>query len=234
MFFGSFNVLAGLVALALQVLFTGRVLRSAGIGVTLFIVPVALSISSFALLVVGSLGAVIAVKASDQILRYSIDKATVELLYLPVPSAIVFRVKSFIDTVVYRFGDALGGAAVLLLAAVFGLTPAQITWVVLVALGGWFWAAVVARRQYVENLRESIHQHRVDTERANAPVIERAASDLIALQLQGPPDRIIYALSLYEMSHDRRIHPAVRDLVTHESPEVRMHAVRLLSRSVDP
>src|SRR5688572_9578638 len=31
MFFGAFNMLAGLIALALQVLFTGRILRSAGI-----------------------------------------------------------------------------------------------------------------------------------------------------------------------------------------------------------
>jgi ATP/ADP translocase len=50
-------------------------------------------------------------KASDQVLRYSIDKATVELLYLPVPAAHTFRVKSFIDTVVYRVGDASGGSS---------------------------------------------------------------------------------------------------------------------------
>jgi AAA family ATP:ADP antiporter len=233
MFFGAFNVLAGLIALALQVLFTGRVLRSAGIGVTLFIVPVALSVSSVALVLIGSLTAAIALKGSDQILRYSIDKATIELLYLPVPSSLVFRVKSFIDTVIYRLGDAMGGAAVLLFAAVLGVGPVQLTWVVLAALGGWFWAATVARRQYVENLRESIHQHRVDTERASAPVIEKSASNLIALQLQGTPEKILYALSLFEMSHDRAVHPAVHGLISHESPEVRAHAVRLLARSGD-
>ncbi len=52
MFFGSFNMLAGVAALVLQVLFTGRILRSAGIGVTLFIVPAALTLSSIGLLVV--------------------------------------------------------------------------------------------------------------------------------------------------------------------------------------
>ena len=39
-------------------------------------------------------------------------------------------------------------------------------WVCLVAIGGWMAAAIVARRQYVENLRESIHQHRVDAEQS--------------------------------------------------------------------
>ena len=81
MFFGSFNMLAGLIALILQVLFTSRILRQAGIGVTLFIVPVAMTISSGVLLVFGLLFAAGALKASDQVLRYSIDKATVELTF---------------------------------------------------------------------------------------------------------------------------------------------------------
>ena len=230
-FFGSFNMLAGLLALILQVLFTSRILRSAGIGVTLFIVPVAMTVSSFGLLLVGSLLAAGALKASDQVLRYSIDKATIELLYLPVPAALTFRVKSFIDTVVYRFGDALGGLAILIFASVLGLTPVQITWVSLIALAGWLWAALVARLQYVENLRESIHQHRVDAERAASPVIERAAADLLIDQIEtGTPEQILYALHLLEASNDRRLNPAVKELIQHPSAEVRAHALRLLTR----
>lgn len=235
MFFGAFNVWAGMVALVLQVLFTGRILRSAGIGVTLFVVPLAMMISSVGLLATGALLAVIGLKASDQVLRYSLDKATVELLYLPVPSALTFRVKSFIDTVVYRVGDALGGVAILLAAAVLGLSPVQVSWVALIALAGWLWAAFVARLQYVENLRESIHQHRVDAERAAAPVIERGASDLLIAQVQnGTPEQILYALRLLDASHDRRLRPMVRDLVTHPAPEVRAHAVHLLTRQGAP
>ena len=235
MFFGTFNVVAGVAALVLQVLFTGRILRTAGIGVTLFVVPVALVMSSAGLFIFGSLMAVVALKGSDQVLRYSLDKATVELLYLPVPPNLMFRVKSFIDTVVFRVGDALGGLAILLFASVLGLTPVQMTGVALIALVGWLWAAFVARLQYVENLRESIYQHRVDAERSAAPVIERTASDLLVTQLQtGTPEQILYALNLLEASNDRRSYPVVRDLINHESSEVRAHAIRLLARHGDP
>jgi AAA family ATP:ADP antiporter len=235
MFFGSFNVWAGLAALVLQVLFTGRILRSAGIGVTLFIVPLAMMVSSVGLLLSASLAAVVALKASDQVLRYSLDKATVELLYLPVPATTTFRVKSFIDTVVYRIGDALGGLTILLFASVLGFSPVQVSWIALIALAGWLWAAFVARLQYVDNLRESIYQHRVDAERAAAPVIERAASDLLLAQVQsGTPEEILYALHLLDASHDRRVHPVVRNLISHPSPEVRAHAVHLLAREGDP
>jgi AAA family ATP:ADP antiporter len=235
MFFGTFNVWAGIAALVLQVLFTGRILRAAGIGVTLFVVPLAMAFSSVGLLVTGSLLAVIALKASDQVLRYSLDKASVELLYLPVPAAMTFRVKSFIDTVVYRIGDALGGLTILLFAAVLGFTPVQMTWIALMALGGWFWAAFVARLQYVENLRESIHQHRVDAERAATPVIDRVAADLLIAQVEtGTPEQVLYALRLLDASHDRRVDSLARGLIDHADPAVRAHAVHLLARRGDP
>ena len=233
MFFGTFNMIAGLMSLLLQLLLTGRVLRTLGVGPALSIVPTAMMIGSTGVLILGSIVAASALKASDQVLRYSIDKATVELLYLPVPSAHTFRVKSFIDTVVYRLGDATGGLLVLLFAAVLGWSAARISIVGIVLVGVWMVAAFVARRQYVENLRESIHQHRVDYERASMPVLDRDSTQLISSRLKGSPREIAYALSLFEISHDRKIHPAVRGLLTHDQPEIRQQAVRLLARAGD-
>jgi AAA family ATP:ADP antiporter len=232
-FFGSFNVVAGVAALALQLLLTGRILRRVGVGVALFIVPIALALGSAGLLIAGSLAAVTVLKASDQVLRYSIDKATVELLYLPLPANITFRVKSFIDTVVYRLGDAAGAMTVLIFAAALGISAVELAWVSLTLIALWLRAASVARREYVDNLRESIHQHRVDTERANAPVIERHASRLLAERLSGPPQEVLYALGVFEMAWDTAVHPAVRRLLRHDSAEVRQRALRLLSRAGD-
>ncbi len=129
MFFGTFNMIAGLVSLVLQLLLTGRVLRTAGVGTALFIVPTAMMMGQVGIIILGTLVAAAMLKASDQVLRYSIDKATVELLYLPVPAAHTFRVKSFIDTVVYRLGDATGGLIVLAFAAVLGWSPLDMAWI---------------------------------------------------------------------------------------------------------
>ncbi|MGH9387723.1 MAG: Npt1/Npt2 family nucleotide transporter, partial [Vicinamibacterales bacterium] len=233
MFFGSFNMTAGLVSLVLQLVLTSRVLRTAGVGVALFIVPAALIVSSMGVIAMGTLLAASMLKASDQVLRYSIDKATVELLYLPVPAAQTFRVKSFIDLVVYRVGDASGGLVILLFGAAMAWTPIEMSWVGLALLIVWIAAATVARKQYVETLRESIHQHRVDTERASLQVIDRDTSALISSRLKGSPREIAYALSLFEMAHDRVVHPAVRGLLRHAEPEIRRHAITVLSRAGD-
>lgn len=233
-FFGRFNFYAGLMAFALQWLLTGRLLRKLGIGFTLFIVPVGLLFGSIGLLVFGSLTAVIVLRGIDQVLRYSIDKPTVELLYLPVPSDRTVAVKSFIDTVIWRLGDGLAGVTILI-AATFGqMAVVQVTWVGLLLIGGWLAAAYVAQRLYVENLQDSIHHYRLDAERASATGLDRKATDLLATKLHGEdPSEVLYALRLLGAGTHRATHPAVRGLITHPSPEVRAEAVRLLDESGD-
>jgi len=97
----------------------------------------------------------------------------------------------------------------------------------------WISAAYVARRQYIENLRESIHQHRVDAERASMPVMDRDTRSLITSRLKGTAKEIAYALSLFELAHDRKAHPAVRGLLHHDEPAIRQQAIRLLARAGD-
>jgi ATP:ADP antiporter, AAA family len=59
------------------------------------------------------------------------------------------------------------------------------------------------------------------------------ASDMLTSQLGGDPHDVVYALSLFEMAHDRAVHPAVRGLLSHPTPEVRRRALALLSRAND-
>ena len=64
-------------------------------------------------------------------------------------------------------------------------------------------------------------------------MIEREATRLISSRLKGSTREIAYALSLFEMAHDRKVHPAVRGLLHHEQPEIRRQAIALLARAGD-
>ena len=107
------------------------------------------------------------------------------------------------------------------------------SWVCLVAIAGWIVAAVIAERRYVDNLRDSIHQHRVDAEKATAPVLGKEAAAIISSRLKGAPDDIAYALSLFEMTNDHAVHPAVPGLLRHERADIRRQAIALLTRAND-
>jgi len=67
------------------------------------------------------------------VLRYSVDRSTAELLYLPLPAGVKLQVKWFIDTVIWRLGDGLSGVIVLIFATWLRFSPRQISWVVLAA-----------------------------------------------------------------------------------------------------
>jgi ATP:ADP antiporter, AAA family len=233
-FFGDFNFYAGMLGLLFQLLLTARFLRRFGIGTALFVLPVTVLLGSAGLLTLGTLGAAVALKGSDQILRYSLDKSTAELLYLPIAARVKLQVKWFIDTVVWRLGDGLSGLIVLIFATWMHLPARHISWIVLLLVSGWIVAVSVARRQYVSTLKESIRQHRVDVEQATTPVLDRSTADLLATNLSASnPKDVLYALALFEVEQQRAAHPVVRALLSHSAPEVRQKAIAILSTASD-
>src|SRR5437879_3358700 len=233
-FFGNFNFYTFTLGLLFQLLLTARFLRRFGIGTALFVLPVIVFLGSTGLLVLGTLASAVALKGGDQTLRYSLDKSTAELLYLPISARVKLQVKWFIDTVIWRLGDGLSGLIVLIFATWLHLPARQISWVVLVLVGGWLVAASVARRQYVATLRESISQPSLDAESASTPVLDRSPAELLATNLStSDPKDILYALSLFEVEQQRAAHPVIRALLSHSAPEVRQKAIAILSSAGD-
>ncbi len=229
-FFGDFNSTMGIMALMVQVFATGPALRRFGLGVTI--------------LLTGSLWAVLFTNASDQGLRFSVDKATFELLYLPIPTGVRDRVKSTIDLIVNRMADALGGVLLGLATTGFagltlripgaGLGLRGIAAVTLVFVAVWISVAVALRHGYVNAIRDSITQHRLDTERSSARVLDRSATELLAARLNATePKEILYALEVFRVEHRGATHPAVRGLLMYPSPEVRRQAIAVLDQARD-
>src|SRR6476646_7684510 len=151
-FFGDFYFYAGLLGLLFQLLLTARFLRRFGIGTALFVLPATVFLGSAGLLAFGTLASAVVLKGGDQVLRYSVDKSTAELLYLPIPAGVKLQVKWFIDTVIWRLGDGLSGLAVLIFATSLHWQARQISWIVLLLASVWLVAVSITRRQYVATL----------------------------------------------------------------------------------
>jgi len=233
-FLGTFQAYAGIASLAAQLLLTTKLLRHFGIGVALLVLPVSLTLGSAAVGLFGTLWAVTLLKGGDLVFRYSVDTSALQLLYLPVPANIKLQVKSFLDTVVWRFGDGLAGLTVLLFAKDLRFTPRQISWVNLVLLACWIVAALVARHQYVATLRNNIQQIRIQPERVSVPVLDQFTTNVFAEKLNSHDvNEVVYALNLFEMAQQINAHSAVRTLLDHPSPHVRKKAISVLNNAGD-
>ena len=157
-FFGSFSLYAGLVALAAQALFTPLILSRLGLGAALAIAPATLAAGSVGVLFSGTLIAAVLLKGSDQILRYSVDRAAVGMLYRPLPQREIFEGKMVIDALVCRFGDAAGALIAFTGVAVFHLSFPFLSVISLVAITTWFASAALARSGYRASLLARLRQ----------------------------------------------------------------------------
>lgn len=233
-FLGRFYFWAGLVGLAFQLLLTSRFLRRFGLGPALLLVPFMVFGSEIAVLALGTLVTAILLKGGDSVMRYSLDKSSVELLYLPVPPSVKLQAKSAIDTVIWRLGDGLAGITLAIFTDRLHWSAQKVSLVNLVFVGGWIAAAIVARRRYGDTLLESIRSRRLDAERQLAPVLDKSTADILAGQLESPdPKQVLYALEVFGASQGRQSDPRLRDLLQHEEPAVRRRAVELLDAAGD-
>jgi len=240
-FFGQFNVAFGLVAFAAQLLATGPLLRLFGIVVTILLLPLALGAGSLFVFLIPGFWTVLMTNAADQTLRFSVDKAGHELLFLPLPPGIRSRVRGAIDVVVNRLADAVG--AVLLGLATQGFVAGGglgfgvrgTAAINLVFVAAWLAVALRLRSAYLDVIRDSIRGHRLSTERAAAAtVLERSAAELLTEGLASrDPNEILYALDQMQADSPRMAHPALCALLSHESVDVRRRAIALLNANGD-
>lgn len=235
-FFSEFNVYLGAVAFALQLFATGPLLRRFGMTLGILLLPVSLLLGTSAILVFPGIVAVLLTAGSDQAFRFSIDKASYELLYLPIDRAERVRVKAAIDIVVNRLADAAG--AVLLGVATqgfLGLGGLELGLRGTAALYGpillaWVVVAWRVRSAYVVAIGDSIRAHRLEAERVAAAAIERAGADALVARLRSSDDEDIrYALLALESQHPPQPQPALRGLLNHPATDIRRRALRLLN-----
>jgi AAA family ATP:ADP antiporter len=239
-FFGTFNFTIGAVSLMLQLLVAGPALRRFGIGAMILVLPLALAFGSGLILLFPLFWTVLLTNGLDHGLRFSLDKSSYELLYLPLPPGQRSAVKTTIDIVVSRFADAVGAVLLGLATRGFFMVPGLglglrgTAAVNLVLLGGWAAVAWRLRGEYIRTIQDTIHRHRMDSERQSMNGPARLASAVVRIKLAAAdPTEVRHALDLVEAQASRKFHPALRTLLTHPAPDVRRRALAILAAGGD-
>lgn len=105
--FAMIDLAVNSLTILIQLFFTGRIVKSLGLAWTLALIPLLLA-GGFIIL---SLSPVLAVLIIVQVFRragnYSIMRPAREMLYVVLEREEKYKAKNFIDTVVYRGGDAV-------------------------------------------------------------------------------------------------------------------------------
>jgi ATP:ADP antiporter, AAA family len=234
-FFGNYNGFMGIATFLVQMFLTGHLLRKLGIRITLFVLPVIFVGGTIAVFLAPVLLTAIFLKGTHNLLRFSVDKSSAELLYLPVaPPRIKNQIKSFIDGFMWRVADGIAGLALYLFANILGFSPGRIGLVNMVFLAGWIAIAYGVRREYLNVLRRAIERRTLDPDRIATEVLDSTTTQVLAMSLErGGEQEVMYGLSLLEVGREPGWHPALRGLLDHASPSVRQRALQLLGDAGD-
>ncbi len=213
-----------------QVALISRIHRSAGIGVALLMLPIGFSASAALILVTGTLWAVAGARVLGSTLRYTLDKTTREVLFVPLSAELRHRVKPFIDVTMDRFAKAV--TAVLLLALIqpwgLGLDWRQLSWATLAIVGLWIAVAIRARREYLRSFRASIDARTITPDAVTTRAGEAATVETLVEELSNPdPDAVLYAIEMLEALD--KPHLVTPLLLRHESGTVRVRTLRALA-----
>jgi AAA family ATP:ADP antiporter len=91
-----------------------------------------------------------ATKISDRALSYSINRASKELLYVPVDSVLIYQAKAWIDMFGYRLFKVAGSVVILLFTQwlPFQVSVPQLSWLTVSICAIWIAFIFVLRQDY--------------------------------------------------------------------------------------
>lgn len=182
MFFGGMNVIAFIV----QFFFTSWILRRWGLFAALMTLPAGLLVGGTGLVILPVLWVAAVTELYDGALNYSLQQTTKELLYLPIDRSIRYKVKPFIDMVIFRFGKGIAAVAGIVLLDMLHLPARALGAIVLPLIVAWLATAAQLRRDYVIRIRTML-QARAHSRRQAAAAVAATESDLFGPLVDGHP-----------------------------------------------
>jgi AAA family ATP:ADP antiporter len=221
-FLAQVTVYLSLIGFVIQVGLTSRIHRVLGIGFALLVLPVSLGTTAVIMLFNRALWAPGLARVLDTSLRYTVDKTSREVLFLPLPAELKYRAKPFIDVTMDRLAKGMGALLILVLIKDWGLgwDWQKLSYASLTMVGLWVATAMLARREYLRTFRRSIEQQDVMPEDLRGTTLGPKSIETLVSELSHPePRRVLYAIDLLD-AMDKR-HLVTPLLLAHESADIR-------------
>ncbi|MCA9757436.1 MAG: hypothetical protein KDA27_16650 [Candidatus Eisenbacteria bacterium] len=258
-FFGAFYGWTGLVAMAVQLLLTGRIVRLLGTG-AIAVLPSALLLGTAGFVAFPGLLAITATRGADASFRRAIFRPTMELLYVPLPAELKQRTKTFLDSFADSLAEAGAAGIVFLWVTVFALPSRGLSAIVAFGALALLYASLRMGREYLRSVVDRLRAEDADTapkpaggldgfERFTATLTQIRSMEVLAARAEasaaGPPAKALTDLSTSRSATEsttgstsptrRSIapspDPSVNDLITMLARDDRVHDVaeRLLA-----
>jgi ATP:ADP antiporter, AAA family len=224
-YLGNVIFYSSIAGFIIQMTLTTRVHRLLGIGFALLLLPTSLGATAALMLTIRGLWTSTVARVLDTSLRYTVDKTTREILFMPLPTAMKYKAKPFADVAIDRFAKGVGAALALIIAIkVFHATWWQLSYLSVGVTALWLVMAVRARAEYLRSFRRSLDTREMDPAELRLNAADLSTIETLVQELSHTdPGRVLYAIDVLE-SLDKR-HLVTPLLLHHDSAPVRCRAL---------
>ncbi len=124
--FARMDLAVSVSTILIQVLATGAIIKRFGVGIAAGLLPAAAIIGFAALAIAPVLWVIVAIVVAERAITFSLASPAMRVLYTLVEPDEKYRAQNFVDTVVFRGGDAVSGSLFGLMTRTLGLASAGI------------------------------------------------------------------------------------------------------------
>ena len=233
-FFATMYLALNLVSLLLQVTLVGALLRSFGLHRALALTPTLLAVCAAALVVVYTISPLLlilpalALKGVDGAFRYSLHRTSIETLFVPLSRSVREQVKTFVDVLGQRGGQAIASVAILVIVALPGSEVVLAVGVVALAIS-WVRIAQGIRGDYLDLFRSALSEREFVAE-VDFPELDLASLEKLIARLNSANDVEVIAV-LDMLSEQDRVHLIPALILYHPSSAVVTRALHLFARA---
>ncbi|MBC7350547.1 MAG: MFS transporter [Candidatus Aminicenantes bacterium] len=229
-FLGSFLTILLIFSYLMHLLFTGRILRKAGIRAALLIAPAFLLLGSVAIFFIPAAFLIhwaVLIKGTDKSLSYSLNQSVRELLYIPVSPEVKYRAKVFIDMFVSKFAKGLSSIILLVGFNLLHFNLRQISLVVIAFILGWILLNLSITREYVNTVKRNLKIKWQDADRAVTESLDLDLTRLIFDTLESKKrSSVLYAMNLLDLLKTEKMSPELKKIISYKADEI-------MARSMD-
>jgi AAA family ATP:ADP antiporter len=216
-FFARFYTGLNALSIVVQLFFGAALIRRLGVAGAVGFTPFILLLGGVGTLVSGgAILAVLAAKAADGGLRYSLHRVSSELLYLPVSAEARERAKPLLDGAVARGTQALTALSLLGLVALGLGTGRFVTLLLALLTAAWLTVAMMVRKPYLALFRRALASGAIASE-AGEGLDLNSAEVLIERLASLDPTQVVAAMEVLDGRRRAGLIPALVLYHTEES-----------------
>lgn len=233
-FMGQFYSAQSFIGLILQFGLTSLLLTRLGARGTSLVLPGLFLVFGGALVALPVFGLIAGMRLFDATLRVSIGGTAWEFLYYPLRDDVRQSARRFIDAVVNRCAEALGGALILLIGVVVPDPTRLLMGLLLIPAVIWFLGEIVMSRLYVRELGRSLRRMVAAPHPQAATLNEpELVAQLVELLRSGQRPQVLYALDLLNRTAPGELPDHLPALIHHHEAVVQVRALKLAMEMPD-